>query len=213
MASRPGGAFDRARREPLPPLAPEEYPLLRLLGARRSHREFEAGRLERAEIGSLLWAGQGISAPHGLRTAPSAGALHPMTLTLVDEGGVWRYLPRDHALALVREGDSRARLAAAALGQEAVARAPATIALTADPAVLAPRYGARSVRYCSLEAGHVAQNILLQAVALGLAAVPVGAFEDDAVRAVLGLGTEHLALYLVSIGAPPGGRRGQQGER
>lgn len=123
----------------------------------------------------------------------------------MDEGGVWRYAPRGHALVLVREGDVRARLARAALDQEAVAEAPATIAITADPAVLAPRYRSRSGRYCTLEAGHVAQNILLQATALGLGAVPVGAFDDDAVGALLELPPGHLALYLVPVGAPRAG--------
>lgn len=191
-----------ARREalPAPPLAASE--LSRLLAARRSCRQLAPRRLTPVEVGSLLWAGQGITSPDGLRTAPSAGALYPTTLTLVDHRGVWRYEPGDHALTLVREGDHRARLAAAALGEEAVAEGPATIAVTADPAALAPRYRSRSARYCTLEAGHVAQNILLEAVALGLAAVPVGAFDDDGVRAVVELPPEHLALYLVPVGAP-----------
>jgi nitroreductase len=75
---------------------------------------------------------------------------------------------------LVREGDQRDRLAAAALGQDALREAPVTIVVSADPAALAAPYRARSTRYCVLEAGHVAQNILLEAVALGLGAIPLG---------------------------------------
>jgi SagB-type dehydrogenase family enzyme len=194
------------RREPLPAPPGEASVLSRLLAARRSCRELASRRLTPLEVGALLWAGQGITSPDGLRTAPSAGALYPTTLSLADDRAVWRYAPRGHALALVRPGDARAGLAAAALGQEVVAEAPATIAVSADPAVLAARYGSRSDRYCALEAGHVAQNVLLQAAALGLAAVPVGAFDDDAVRAILELRPEHLVLYLLPVGAPRAGR-------
>ena len=83
--------------------------------------------------------------------------------------------------------------------------APATVVVTADTAILAARYRARSTRYCVLEAGHVAQNILLEAVALGLGALPVGAFDDDAVRTIVKLPTQHLVLYLVPVGEPRSG--------
>lgn len=185
---------------PLPRPAAEGPPLARVLAARRSCRELGGRDLAAAEIGSLLWAGQGITSPDGFRTAPSAGALYPAMLTLVDRRALWRYLPERHALEQVCRGDRRRRLAAAALGQEAVADAPATVAVTAEPSVLAERYRERAERYCTLEAGHVAQNILLQAAALGLAAVPVGAFDDEAVLEAIELGPEHLALYLVPIG-------------
>ncbi len=200
---RPGrkGEAAAARREPLPPPSAQGPSLFRVLAARRSCREFAHRSLTDLEVGSLLWAGQGITSPQGFRAAPSAGALHPLTLTLVDSHGVWRYQPDGHALVLIRVGDRRRQLAAAALGQEAVAEAPASIVVTANPAVLRPRYRGRAERYCILEAGHVAQNVLLEATALGLAGVPIGAFDDPAVLAAVDLGPEHLALYVVSVGA------------
>lgn len=192
------GAARRAEHLPSPDL---DAPLARVVAARRSRRELAGRPLGAEELGALLWAGQGTTGPGGLRAAPSAGALYPTTLLVADGRGVWRYAPAPHALEPVAEGDARARLAAAALGQECVALAPATIAVTCRPAVLAPRYGRRSERYCTLEAGHVAQNVLLMATALGLGAVPVGAFDDAAVRAELRLGPEHLVLYLIPVGA------------
>jgi SagB-type dehydrogenase family enzyme len=177
-------------------------PLHGLLAARRSRRELGSRALTADEVGALLWAGQGITGAEGRRAAPSAGALYPLTLTVVDARGVWRYEPAEHALAEVEAGDRRGPLAAAAIGQESVAEAPLTIAVTARPSVLAERYGHRAERYCTLEAGHVAQNLLLMATALGLAAVPVAAFDDEAVRAVLRLGPGNLALYLIPVGAP-----------
>ncbi len=204
-----GGARDTAlaagRLWPLPtPALGSSAPLARVLAARRSRRQLSGRALSEAEIGALAWAAQGVTSREGGRAAPSAGALYPVTLTVVEELATWRYLPSAHALAPVRPGDARPRLASAALGQECVASAAIVLGVTARPAVLEARYGGRAERYCALEAGHVAQNVLLVATALGLAAVPVAAFDDDAVLAALALGREHLPLYLVPVGAPAG---------
>jgi SagB-type dehydrogenase family enzyme len=64
------------------------------------------------------------------------------------------------------------------------------------------KYGDRAKRYVHLEAGHAAQNLLLQAVALGLGGVPIGAFHDDKVQAVLGLPKDQRPLYLIPVGHP-----------
>jgi len=186
----------------LPIPATNEGSLAHLIAGRRARREFGPRPLTGVEIGLLLWAGQGITGPDGGRAAPSAGALYPVTLTLVDARGVWRYHAREHALEIACAGDCRSPLAAAAFSQEFIAKAPITIAVSARPAVLEPRYAGRAERYCVLEAGHVAQNVLLMATELGLASVPVGAFDDVAVLPTLKLGAEHLPLYLLPVGAP-----------
>jgi SagB-type dehydrogenase family enzyme len=186
-----------------PPARAEGVSLWHALTSRRSLREFGRRPLAAEEIAALLWAGQGLTSPEGGRASPSAGALYPTTLTIADGRGLFRYLPRRHALQEVSGEDRRPHLAAAALGQDFVAAAPVTLAVTADPAVLAGRYGDRAERYCVLEAGHVAQNVLLQATALGLAAAPVAAFRDDEVLAALELEKGHLALYLIPAGARP----------
>jgi SagB-type dehydrogenase family enzyme len=100
------------------------------------------------------------------------------------------------------EADVRAELMAAAGGQEAIAQAPLVVAVVAVPARTAARYGERTERYVDLEAGHTAQNMLLQAVALGLVAVPVGAFDDDAVTDTLALPPGHEPRYLLAVGHP-----------
>jgi SagB-type dehydrogenase family enzyme len=100
-------------------------------------------------------------------------------------------------------GDQRAAIAEASYGQPAVRSAPVTLVISADVAITASRYGPRAERYVTLEAGHAAQNVLLTATALGLGAVPIGAFDDDAVRHVLGLSEDVTPLYLIPIGALP----------
>jgi SagB-type dehydrogenase family enzyme len=121
--------------------------------------------------------------------------------------GVYRYLPAGHALAVVADAGTVADLAAAALGQECVERAAAVIALAADAARTTRRYGERGRRYVHLEAGHAAQNVCLAAVALGLGAVVVGAFDDAGVRRVLRPAHAAEPLCLVAVGRPAQRRR------
>lgn len=170
-----------------------------VLATRRSTRTFGRRGLEDAELGQLLWAAQGVTG--GGRTAPSAGALYPITVRVVDARGVWRYVPDRHALAREDARDARAAVAAAS-GQASVAAAPVVLVVTARFAITARKYGGRAERFATLEAGHVAQNVLLEATALGLAAVPVGAFDDAALRRALRLPAGETPLYLIPVGAP-----------
>lgn len=170
---------------------------------RRSVRAFAARPLAPAELGQLLWAAQGVSdARDGARTAPSAGALYPLVLYAATADGVFRYTVEEHALERVSARDARGDLAAAALGQAEVAGAPCVLVFTAVVTRTTRKYGERGERYVHLEAGHAAQNALLAAAALGLAAYPVGAFEDMRVVQVLRLGRSEAPLYLVPVGAP-----------
>jgi SagB-type dehydrogenase family enzyme len=194
---------------PLPaPRARGERPLEETLRARRSVREYRAEALTLAQVAQLLWAAQGITHRDGRRTAPSAGALYPLELYLVAGhvqglvAGVYRYVPPTHELERVSEGDARAALCRAALGQEWVAQAPVVVVVAAVERRTTRKYGARGRQYVHLEAGHAAQNTLLQATALGLGAVMVGAFDDEAVRRVLALPAEETTLYIMPIGRP-----------
>jgi SagB-type dehydrogenase family enzyme len=171
------------------------------LAKRRSVRQFSGEALTMEELGQLLWAAQGITHPSGLRTAPSAGALYPLEVYAVTPDGAYHYEPQGHRLALQVAGDTRAALYDAALKQSAVGEAPAVIVIAAVYARTAEKYGEeRSPRYVHLEAGHAAQNILLQAVALELGAVPIGAFFDEQVKKALALPKDQQPLYLIPIG-------------
>jgi SagB-type dehydrogenase family enzyme len=175
-------------------------PLLEVLAARRSTRTYGDRELTAEEVAYLLWAAQGITSARGYRTAPSAGALYPMFLYYADDLALWRYEPKRGGLAKVAEGDVRRDLARAGLDQAPLKRAPGIIIVVAKPSISAAKYGGRAERYCMLEAGHVAQNILLTAEALGLGACPMGAFRDAEVLDVLGLGDNYLPLYLIPVG-------------
>jgi len=172
------------------------------LAARRSVRSFKADALSAGQIAQLCWAAQGVSQERmGLRTAPSAGALYPLELYLVTAEGVDHYEPPSNALSRHLAGDVRGGFQAAALGQRFMGDAPTTFALCGVVSRMAVKYGPRAERYVWMEAGHAGQNILLQAVALHLGAVPVGAFDDDRVAEVLQLPTGCAPLYLIPVGA------------
>ncbi len=191
-----------------PPRTEGTVPLERALLERRSVRNYSRAALALPDVSQLLWAAQGITGRGGYRTAPSAGALYPLETFLCAgrvEGlsaGVYKYRPQDHELLRLAEGDWRARLAEAALGQAWVREAPVTVALAAVMNRITGRYQQRGVRYAWMEAGHAAQNVLLQAAALGLGAVPVGAFDDRTVQRILRMASEEEPLYLI-----PAGRR------
>ncbi len=176
------------------------------LATRRSVRHFTSDALDAAQLSQLLWSAQGVTTDAGKRTAPSAGALYPLESYVVTSEGWYRYLPDDHRLERCGVGDVRGALSDAAFGQEAVAAAPVVFLVTGVYDRTAHKYGHRAERYVHLEAGHAAQNLLLQAVAEGLGAVPIGAFDDGQIQSVLGLPADHEPLYLLPVGHPgPGG--------
>ena len=186
-----------------PPDREASMPLAAVLARRRSIRAFAARALTGAEFSQLLWAAQGeTDVRDGLRSAPSAGALYPLEVYVATSEGVFRYAPEDRHLDVVSSVDARVALFEAALRQEPVRDAPAVFAVTAVFERTERKYGDRAVRYVHLEAGHAAQNLLLEATALGLAAVPIGAFDDNAVGAALESPQDHEPLYLIAVGVP-----------
>lgn len=176
------------------------------LRARRSIREFRSQPLTLAEAAQLLWSAQGVTNAEGHRTAPSAGAMYPLELYLAAaqvEGlspGVYHYLPGEHALEAVRDGDVRGALMAAAFNQACVGAGAALLIFTAVYERTTGRYGDRGVRFVHMDVGHAGQNVHLQAVTLGLGTVVVGALDGDAVRRIIGAPANEDPLYIMPVG-------------
>lgn len=173
------------------------------LRARRSVRQFTGDELDLEEIARLLWSAQGITGTkYGLRTAPSAGATYPLELLVATGTHLARYLPSEHALVVMADGDLRPLLASAALGQAWVEKAPAVFIFAADVSRTAGRYGARAERYVHIEVGCASENLMLQAAALGLGSVAIGAYDDGEVKAILRLPEEWDVFLMVPVGRP-----------
>jgi SagB-type dehydrogenase family enzyme len=185
------------------PETSEGIPVEAAMEKRRSVRAFSEKELEIEKISQLLWAAQGITqGSTGYRTAPSAGALYPLELFLVKSDGVYNYRPLDHKLIKTMSRDIRTELAEGSAFQGFIATAPASIVMAGVFERTTQKYGQRGLRYVYMEAGHSCQNILLQAVSLGLCAVPVGAFDDDYLQNLLSLPPEYEILYVVPVGYP-----------
>jgi SagB-type dehydrogenase family enzyme len=179
------------------------------IGSRRTARAFASTPLSLEQLSSLLWAAQGVTEAGGFRRAsPSAGALYPLDIVaLTGDGsveslraGAYIYDSPTHSIELLLEGDHRDELAAASLSQSWMAKAPVCMVVCAEFGRLRPKYGERAERYAVLEAGHAAQNVLLQATAMGLASGIVGAFVDREIRLILRMDERISPLLVLPVG-------------
>ena len=181
------------------------------LKARRTHRSFQSRPLTLKQFSQILWGAYGVTAQkYGsfLKTAPSAGALYPLDIYgVVGQGGVetlapgvYHFRPENHAVELVKQGDLRAEVARHALQQMWMAKAPLMLIITGEYTRSSIKYGPRGVTYTHIEAGHVGQNIFLQAEAIGLKAGIVGAFNNQQIIRVMGLSTSHDPLLIMPVG-------------
>ena len=206
---------------PLPEVCHDgEVSLERAVADRRSVRNFADVSLSVVDLSQLLWAAQGVTEKSevppaawrggewrgGLRTAPSAGALYPRELYVVAgivadlESGLYRSVPLEHSLERVGDGELRAAVGDAALRQRAISEAPAVLLIAAVYERTAIKYGERAERYVHMEVGAAAENAWLQAEALGLGAVFIGAFDDGAVKQALALPEDHEPLGIMPVG-------------
>lgn len=196
-----------------------QLPLEQALAKRRSVRQYARRAVALAELSQLCWAAQGTTSEDGRRSAPSAGATYPLELVVVAENvsglkpGIYRYRSADHSLTMMRTGSVRESLAVAALSQDAVRQAPVTLVLSAVSSRTTTKYGGRGTRYIHMESGHAAQNVALQAVALGLGSLTLGAFRDDEVNRILGLPQGEESLYLLPVGHPSQPNREESHEK
>jgi SagB-type dehydrogenase family enzyme len=181
------------------------------MARRRTVRSFTDAPLTPDELSALLWAAQGISGADGVkRTAPSAGARYPLDVYAATgpkgveglEAGLFHYLPGNHKIAMVSQGDIRRQIVEACLNQQWMASAPVHLVITAEYSRIRGRYGARGERYAFMESGSVAQNVFLMAQDLGLAVGIVGAFKDDALQSLLKVHPAHEPLLVLPIGRP-----------
>lgn len=167
------------------------------LAQRRSIRSYQSTKLTRQEISQLLWAAQGITDEKGHRTAPSAHANYYLHVCLADADGFFEYIPASNALQKLSEKDLRASLSS----QGTVKNAPAVF-LIAGEYDRATKGGDREtgLRVVNLEAGHAAQNLLLEATALKLGAVPVGGIDPDQTGRAASLPAGVTPIYLIPVG-------------
>ncbi len=188
------------------PVTDGDMSLEEALTLRRSVRSYTEEPLTLSEVSQLLWSAQGITNERGFRTAPSAGATFPLEMFLVVndvddlERGLYHYHPDEHHLELMREADLAEPLYQASMSQSMILDGGIVLVFGAVFERTTERYGDRGIRYVHNEIGHASQNVHLQAAALDLGTVVIGAYDDDEVEDILQLGDQYNVLYLMPVG-------------
>ncbi len=180
------------------------------LKKRRSIRNYSTKPISKEQLSQLLFAAQGVTGKmygKALRTAPSAGALYPFEIYVVVNNvqdlprGIYHYSVLDHTIELVKAGDFRDQITDAGMKQETLGKSGATFILSAIFDRVRYKYGERGMRYVYMEAGHISQNIYLQATSLGLGSVCAGAFLDEKVNQLIDVdGKKEAVIYLHPVG-------------
>jgi SagB-type dehydrogenase family enzyme len=188
-----------------------------LLMNRRTRRDFRKSSLSTSEISQILWAAYGLKKPgrekphtgKAVRTCPSAGALFPLEIYLIAgdisdiPSGFYHFISDEHSLELIHDKDLREDLYKTAYPREMIRAAPASLVYIAIESRVLERYGERGrQRYIPMDIGHSAQNVYLQAEALGLGTCAIGAFDDKGLTQVLDLPAEEIPMYIMPVGYP-----------
>jgi SagB-type dehydrogenase family enzyme len=190
----------------------QSLPIIEALKLRRSIRSFSPNPLSLDDLSFLLWASTGVQRKeqgYEFRTVPSAGALYPIETYLIVnnvedlEEALYHYNIEAHALEELKVGDFAEEIAHAALEQKMCVKAPVVLIWTGVFERSKWKYAQRAYRYVYLDAGHIAQNLALSAISIGLGSCQVGAFFDDEINQILGVdGVNESVLYLSVVGHP-----------
>jgi SagB-type dehydrogenase family enzyme len=195
-------------------LAVGTMPLLEAVRRRKSHRRYTEEPLTLEEVAFLLWASQGAreivqreGQTYVMRTVPSAGARHPLETYLLAnrvtdlEPGLYRYLPVDHKLCPVEARPDLVSGMHKACFEQYVEDSAVTVVWTAIPYRTEWRYAILSPKVIALDAGHVCQNLYLAATAIGAGVCAIGAYDQAAMDAVLGVdGEDEFVIYMATLG-------------
>lgn len=187
-------------------------PLIDVLRRRRSRRAFDDAPLSLEELSFLLWATQGLEGERAgggsLRTVPSGGARHPFETYLAVQRvtgvrpGIYRYLPQEHKLCLLRaEADLATAVAAACGGQRHCGQAAVTFFWAAIPARTAWRYAIVAPKIVAQDSGHLCQNLYLAAESIGAGTCAIGAYDQGLADALIGVdGRDEFVIYAAPVG-------------
>ena len=206
--------YPNATKLKLPAPTESDFPLEKAIAGRMSIRKLSDKPLTLPQLSRLLLSADGLTrryADYAFRSAPSGGALYPIDIYIIAANidsltsGLYHFQVSDSSLELVKPGDFNDSIHHASNGQAAVGSSALTVVMTARFDRITAKYADRGYRYAYIEAGSICQNIYLQATALGLGTVAVGAFNDDALNKLLEIdGVSEAALLIMPVGIPQG---------
>jgi SagB-type dehydrogenase family enzyme len=194
---------------------------------RRSRRDYTPAPFSLEELSYLLWATQGISKTGQdekgksvqFKTVPSGGARHPFeTYLLINRvagvaPGIYRYLPQEHQLLLIKEDATLAKqITASCYGQAFIGSSAAVFVWAAIPARTEWHYGSIAQKLIAIEAGHLCQNLYLAAESIHSGVCAVMGYDQARMDALLGLdGKEEFVIYLAATGKVEAGQGAKDG--
>jgi SagB-type dehydrogenase family enzyme len=202
----------------LPPAPLPGASFATVVEGRRSASRFRAEPLPFVNVAAILRSAYGVTQRRTIepgteqtfRAVPSAGALFPLEVYCVAfrvddlSPAIYHYDPVRDVLERIRAGDVRAELADALPMPELAQTCAVALVVTAMLWRSRFKYGQRGYRFALLEAGHLAQNVLLASEGLDLGSVPVGGFYDRRLAALLAIdGVNEVPLYVLPIGKKP----------
>ena len=201
----------------LPDVPMPDAPLNRLLSGRHSCRDFESSSIRQEILSSILRSGYGIINKTFLknvefyeRTVPSGGGLYPLDIYLIAnnieglDAGIYHYSVLNHALEQIRKTTlPKFMITNLFMNQPYVSESAVVFIITSTVERNMVKYADRGYRYILFEAGHIAQNINLAALALGIGTLNLGGFFDTQVAALLNIDIEEeIPLYAIAAGHP-----------
>lgn len=172
--------------------------VLEALESRKSSREYSAEPLSEQELSELLWAAGGINRADGHRTAPSAMNAQNIDIYVFLTEGVYKYLPKEHTLTLIAEGN---RQKDAGL-QDYVETAPVNLIFVARPMVIEGREitPEQQTSWAHLTVGYLSENVYLYCASAGLATVARAFIDKAGLQKLLNLGDDEEAILGQCVG-------------
>lgn len=181
--------------------------LTKAITQRKSDRRFTKKFIPKRLLSKLLLYGCGLryykDEFENRRFYPSAGGRYPLETYLLSfntslELGLYHYGVKNHSLEKLISfktfnfNDY--------FQQKGINKSSFIIIITSVFKRTVIKYGNRGYRYIMFEAGHLCQNLLLLATALGLKSCPIGAFDDSALDKLLDLDSvNESAIYTVAF--------------
>jgi len=194
---------------------------LDLLDGRRSERVYTDTAMTQEQLAFMLWSAQGIQSTRGkggvstFRPVPSGGARHPFELYIVVKNvegldpGLYHYIPTEHIgekkVIIERLGplfdDYETNMNQLLVGQKWAVKAPVFLFISCIPYRAEWRYSDAAHRVMLIDLGHVGQNLMLSATALGLGSCCLAAYDQKLCDDVFSFnGIDEYTVYILTLG-------------
>jgi SagB-type dehydrogenase family enzyme len=180
-----------------PPDTLRGIPVMKALTHRASASSYDTAEMKINDISDLLWAANGINRPEsGKRTAASSYNSQDIDLYLFLKTGVYIYNPKEHQIELLTSGDHRHLIAAT---QPFVNDARQIILLVSDISRFKKGEESEKLHWAAIDAGIVAQNIMIFCSSEGFLARPRVFMEKEKIRQVLNLNKDQHPILNIPV--------------